>query len=137
MSHAITIQLSDQVYRQLMQAASCFQQPTEAIIQDSLQHTLPPLFQEIPEEYQSDVFPLLAMNDAELRQEAQRTFAPELWEQYENLLERKKNTALTEQEQQSLAQLRREADVLTFRRGYAAVLLKRRGHPLPPLREPV
>jgi hypothetical protein len=133
MSQAITIQLSDQVYQQLMLAASRFQLPTEAIIQNSLKHTLPPLFQEIPEEYQGDVFPLLAMDDRELQQEVQRTFAPARWEQYENLLERKKNMPLTEQEQQNLAQLRREADVLTFRRSYAAVLLKRRDYPLPPL----
>jgi len=102
MSHIIHIELSDQVYQQLIRAASHFKQPTEAIIQDSLKHTLPPLFQETPEDYQNDVFPLLAMNDAELKQEAQRVFPAEHWETYEALLERKKTSDLTDEEQESL-----------------------------------
>lgn len=131
MSHSITIHISDMLYQQLRQAASLFHQPAEAIILSSLNHTLPPLLEEIPGEYQRDVFPLLAMNDDELQYESQRTFPPERWQEYEQLLGQKKMTALTRDEQRTLDKLRREADVMTFRRSYAAVLLKRRGHPLP------
>ena len=64
-----------------------------------------------------------------------RVLSPERWAEYEALLDRKKTGALTNAEEERLATLRREADVLTFRRGYAAVLLKRRGHRLPTLQE--
>jgi hypothetical protein len=75
------------------------------------------------------------MDDANLQREMSRTFPPEHWVEYEALLERKKTGALTNEEQERLDTLRREADVLTFRRGYAAVLLKRRGYHLPTLQE--
>ncbi len=69
------------------------------------------------------------MNDADLRQEMSRAFPPERWVEYETLLDKKKTGALTSTEEQRLDTLRREADILMFRRGYAAVLLKRRGYP--------
>ncbi len=131
MSHAITIHISDLLYRQLRQATSLFHQPAETIILNSLNHTLPPLLQEIPDEYQYDVFPLLSMNDEELQDESQRTFSPERWQEYERLLERKKTSSLTHDEEQTLNTLRHEADIVMFRRSYAAVLLKRRGYHLP------
>ena len=135
MSHSVTIHISDTLYQQLRQAAALFHQPPETIILDSLNHTLPPLLEEIPEAYQCDVFPLLAMNDDELEHESQRTFSPEDWQEYEQLLEQKKIAPLTRDEKRTLERLRRKADILTFRRGYAAVLLKRRGHL--PLLQPV
>jgi len=127
MSKSLTIHISDTLYQQLIKAASLFHQPAETIILDSLNHTLPPLLEEIPEAYQYDVFPLLAMNDDELRNESQ-TFPLEHWQEYEQLLERKKIALLTRDEERTLDRLRREADIVTFRRSYASVLLKRRGH---------
>lgn len=134
MTHAITINVSDALYQQLYQAAALFRQPTEAIILDSLRHTLPPIFEDIPAAYQDDVFPLLAMNDQELLQESRRTFPADRWQRYESLLEQKKIGQLPPDDEQALQTLRREADVLTFRRSYAAVLLKRRGYRLTPPR---
>jgi len=131
MSHTIMLNVPDTLYNQLRRVASFFHRPTETIIIDSLNHTLPPLFEEIPVDYQDDVFPLLSMNDQELQIEAQRTFPRERGQTYESLLERKKTIGLTSDEAQTLDVLRREADVLTLRRSYAAVLLKRRGYPLP------
>jgi len=135
MSQTITIQLPDTLFGQLKRAAELFRQPTETLIAQSLAHSLPPLLEEIPFQYQPDVFPLLQMTDAELQSEMSRTFPSERWVEYEALLARKKTGALTSAEEELLATLRREADVLTFRRGYAAVLLKRRGYRLPTLQE--
>ena len=102
MSHSITINVSDSLYKKLRRAALLFHRPAETIILDSLQHTLPPLFEEIPAEYQDNVFPLLAMNDHELKNEANRTFPREHWPAYESLLERKKTAGLTSDEEQTL-----------------------------------
>ncbi len=134
-TRTITLPLPDTLYRQLRRAAELFQQPAEAIVIQSLAHTLPPLLEEIPSQYQPDVYPLLQMSDAELQQEARRTFPPAPWAEYEALLDQQKTRPLTAEERQRLDNLRREADVLMFRRGYAAVLLKRRGYRLPTLSE--
>jgi hypothetical protein len=135
MSQTITINLSDTLYEQLKRAAELSRQPTEAVVIQSLTHTLPALLEEIPAQYQPDVYPLLQMSDADLQREAKYTFPPERWAEYEALLNEKKTRPLAPGEQRRLDTLRREADVLMFRRGYAAVLLKRRGYRLPTLQE--
>ncbi len=127
----MSIQLPDKLYQQITQAARLYRQPAETIILRSLNHTLPPLLDEIPVQYHADVFPLLAMDDLALQQELRQVFSPERWAMYETLLDRKKSAPLTDEEERQLAELRREADIVMFRRSYAAVLLKRRGYALP------
>lgn len=131
MSQAVVVELPDPLYQQLAQAAKLFHQPIAKIVEQSLQHSLPPLLEDIPAEYQHEVFPLLAMSDRELQSEAQQVFDPDLWAEYAALLDKKKQADLNKQEQIRLELLRRQADILSLRKGYALVLLKRRGHPLP------
>ncbi len=131
MPQTITISLSDSTYRQLKKTAELSSQPLDRIIEQSLAHSLPPLLEEIPAAYQGDIFPLLKMGKEELEAELGLVFPPDHWENYEALLARKKLHTLTAAEQRKLDKLRREADVLTFRKGYAAVLLRRRGYLIP------
>lgn len=133
MSEALTIHLPETLYRQLQRLAELVQQSPEAIVTQSLRHSLPPLIEEIPAEYQRDVYPLLRMSVAELQNEVQQVFPTAQWAEYEALLTKRKEAMLTQSEQQNLDTLRREADVLTFRKAYAAVLLKRRGYRVPAL----
>ncbi len=77
----------------------------------------------------------MKQHDAELKREMSRVLPPKHGAEYESLLDRKRSGALTSAEEKRLDALRREADVLTFRKGYAAVLLKRRGYRLPPIEE--
>ncbi|MCI0394839.1 MAG: hypothetical protein L0332_12855 [Chloroflexi bacterium] len=135
MTQAVTIKLSDKLYSQLKRTAELSRQPLEAIVEQSLTHSLPPLLEDIPAEYQADVYPLLQMDQVELQEEARRVFPAEQWAEYEALLEKKKVEALTAGEQARLGALKRQAAVLTFRKGYAAVLLKRRGYHVPTLDE--
>ena len=135
MSQPITVNLSDKLYQQLQRIAELSHQSPEIIIEQSLAHSLPPLLEDIPPEYQSDVFPLLQMSEAELQQEIMRVFSEHEWADYELLLDKKKVAPLTPNEQTRLNLLRRKADVLTFRKAYAAVLLKRQGKTIPSLPE--
>ncbi|MDL1910830.1 hypothetical protein FBQ81_09085 [Chloroflexi bacterium CFX6] len=135
MTQTINVRLPEPLYSQLKRAAELSRQPADVIIAQSLAHSLPPLLEEIPNQYQPDVFPLLKMNDAELKREMSRVLPPKHGAEYESLLDRKRSGALTSAEEKRLDALRREADVLTFRKGYAAVLLKRRGYRLPPIEE--
>lgn len=127
----ITIELSEPLFEKLQRAARLTKQPVETLVEQSLATSLPPLLEDIPDEYQKDVFPLLEMDAADLQQEVQRVFPPERWRRYETLLEKKRKTGLTGAERKELDVLRREADILTLRKGYAAVLLKRRGYHVP------
>lgn len=91
---------------------------------------MPPLLKEVPVEYQADVYPLLEMDTAALRNEVRQILDADRWAEYDQLLAKKK-TGLTAQEEKRLAELRREADIVMLRKGYAAVLLKRRGYAVP------
>lgn len=135
MSQTINVHLPEPLYSQLKRAAELSRQPAEAIIAQSLAHSLHPLFEEIPSQDQPDVFPLLQMSDAELKREMSRVFSPKDWAEYESLLDKKRSGSLIGADEKRLDTLRREADMLTFRKGYAAVLLKRRGYRLPTLEE--
>ena len=131
MAQIITISLPDTLYQQLQRTAELSRQSLEEIVKQSLAHSLPPLLEDIPPEYQADVYPLLQMSKNELQKEVTQLFPEEQWAKYEALLNKKKLTQLTPEEQTQLDALRREADILTFRKGYAAVLLKRQGYHLP------
>jgi hypothetical protein len=135
MTQTLTIQLSETTYDQLKRAAELTHQSVDAVVEQSLLGGLPSLLEEIPPAYQPDVYPLLRMSEAELRAEAQRWFPAERWAEYEQLLEQKRVSPLSDPAQARLDVLRHEADILTFRKGYAAVLLKRRGYAPPTLAE--
>lgn len=131
MAQAITITLPDNLYDKLKRTAELVDEPLEAIVTQSLSQSLSPLLDEVPTEYQADVYPLLRMNNADLQAELQRVFPAESWLEYEELLEQKQENALTASEQTRFDMLRRQADVLMFRKAYAAVLLKRHGYQIP------
>src|SRR5512137_2743660 len=95
--HTLTISLPDNLYRQLKRVADLARQPAETVIVQSLAHSLPSLVDEIPIQYQPDVYPLLSMSDDELERESQRIFPAERWAEYELLLDKKKAGALTDQ----------------------------------------
>lgn len=132
---AVTIKLPNDIYEQLQRTAELTKRPLDTVIAQSLSHSLSPLLEEIPANYQKDVFPLLEMNDKALQKEVENTFPAKAWAEYEALLQQKKERSLTESEQTRLDALRYQADLLTFRKAYAAVLLKRRGHRIPSISE--
>lgn len=135
MSHAITIELSDSLFDQLQRTAELSQRPLEILVHQSLAQTITPLLEDIPSEYQRDVYPLLEMNEEALMAETQALFPAEQWAEYESLLAQQKEHPLTVVEKARLDQLRRAADLLMLRKGYAALLLKRRGHRPPSVEE--
>jgi hypothetical protein len=128
MSQAFTVKLSDVLYQQLQRTAAISNQSVDAVIEEGLSQILPPLLDEIPEEYQADVYPLLKMGADQLQAEATQVFPADQWTEYENLLNEKRARSLTAQEATRLRELRRLADLITLRRAYAVVLLKRQGY---------
>jgi len=135
MPQVITIELPDTLFEQLQRTAALTRLPLQTLVEQSLSHSLSPILEDVPKQYQAEVYPLLEMSDAELINEAKRTFPRERWRRYELLLGKKREQGLTASEQAELDSLRYEADVLMFRKGYAAVLLKKRGYRLPSVQE--
>lgn len=131
MTQALTIYLPDHIFQQLQQTVQLAHKSADSIVANSLSHSISPLLEDIPEAYQADVFPLLEMSETELQEEARKTYPAEKADKYEALLEQKKERPLSAEESSVLEKLRRDADILTFRKGYATVLLKRRGHRVP------
>lgn len=135
MTHAVTLELPDTLYDQLKSAAELTRYPIEHLIEQSLAHTISPLLEDIPRQYQREVYPLLELDEDKLMEETRRVFPSDLWDDYEVLLGEKKERSLTDSERSRLEILRSEADILMLRKGYAALLLKRRGYPSPTLNE--
>jgi hypothetical protein len=135
MAQAITIHIPDTLYDQLKRTAELSQRSIDTIVAHSLSHSITPLLEDIPAEYQADVYPLLEMDETALQAEVRRIFPMERWSIYEALLEKKKEGQLTEKEHAQLDALRREADILMFRKAYAAVLLKHHGFHPPSIHE--
>ena len=135
MAHAITVEISDTLYDQLKRTAELVQRPLDAIVKEGLVHTVSPLVEDIPAAYQHDLYPLLTMDETALMREAKAIFPIERWERYEALLEQKKEHPLDKAEETLLNELRREADVFMLRKGYAVLLLKRRGYHSPTINE--
>lgn len=136
MSHTLTVQISETTFEQLERAAALAKKSVNVIVESSLTHILAPLVQDIPVEYQPDVYPLLEMNESDLRREVFQRFSEEQSNEYEQLLEEKRERALTQSEQTRFDELKRQANVIMLRKGYAAVLLKQRGYVVPSLQEP-
>lgn len=132
MTYSIMVELSDTLFHQLKRASELTQQPMQKLVSQSLAQNITPLLEDIPEEYQRDVISLLEMSEADLYQEAYATFPQTQWVTYEQLLAKQKEQSLSTDERQQLDTLRRQADVLMLRKGYAALLLKRRGYQPPP-----
>lgn len=135
MTQAIMVHIPDILYDQLKRTAELSHRSIDTIITQSLAHSIPPLLEDIPLEYQSDVYPLLEMGEQELQAEARRVLSASRWSEYEALLEKNQAGELTAHGKIRLDLLRRDADVLMLRKGYAAVLLKLRGYHAPALHE--
>jgi hypothetical protein len=131
MTQRVTIELPDELYYQLKRTAELMGKPIASVVEQSVRYTVPPLVEDIPEAYQVDIFPLLDMDIHALKAEAAQTFPADKWARYEELLELKRDRPLTQEEDHELTQLRREADILSLRKAYATVLLKRQGYAIP------
>jgi len=112
MAQAITIHIPDTLYEQPKPTAELSQRSIDTIAAHSLSHSIAPLLEDIPAEYQADVYPLLEMDETALQAEVQRIFPMERWSVYEALLEKKKAGPLTTPENTTLDALRREADMI-------------------------
>ncbi|MGI2902670.1 hypothetical protein [Tolypothrix sp. VBCCA 56010] len=127
----ITLQIPEILYQRLVNTARATQRPLEEIILHALQVGSPPVWDDVPEEFQADLAALDKLDDNTLWQIVHSCKTAANMERYNILLEGNSNGTLTEAERLELMALRHEADLFMLRKAQAAVLLRWRGYSVP------
>ena len=126
----VTLELPGTLYRFARQVAEATKQPVEAVLQDSIAHTLPPLDDVSPEEA-AELAELAGFDDAALWREARATMTATEQAEVHDLLDRQGAGELTSAERARLQDLLDTYGRLTVRKAYTYLLLARRGYRVP------
>jgi hypothetical protein len=129
---AITVELPEEVYRHVKRATEGMKRPVERVLASIVKGATPSL-EKVPTQYRSDLESMETLGDEELWKIAESRVPAEHQRRLARLLGKSQSAGLTEREQQTLSRLGNEADRLTLRKSYAYLLLKYRGHRIPPL----
>ena len=130
--HTITLHLPETVYIRLQQAAQATKQTMEDLAIQAIQTGSPPDWNDVPAEFQADLAALDRLDDKSLWRIA-RTRQPQAdFVEYQELLDKNRNETISDAERRKLAGLRIEADRFMLRKAHAAVMLRWRGHQIPP-----
>lgn len=136
MTEAMTIQLPATTARRLHRVARLSHRRVDDVLAETLQQaTLPPLLEDIPAVFHDELSKLELLSTKALNKQMRASISPKVLECYDNLLEANAARELDKREKQELAMLRYKADLLMYRKAYAAVLLKLRGQRIPTLAE--
>mgnify|MGYP001606101204 CR=1 FL=1 len=128
----LTIQLPEDLYLRLQQAAQATQQPLNEIFLHVVQVGSPPGWNDIPAEFQADVATLDRLDDTALWRIARQKYSETEMKMYQDLLDKNADGSISEAEKQKLQTLRIEGDRFMLRKAHAAALLRWRGHQIPP-----
>lgn len=134
-TETLTIHISEAAARRLRRVAEITRRPLEDVIAVTLESSLPPLLEDIPEVFRADLAALETLPSKELRLVMLARLGSERASRYDALLELHAVSVLDAKAQGELDALRSEADQLMFRKAYAALLLKWRGEYVPTLAE--
>ncbi len=127
----ITIPILETVYRRLQRAAEIAGKPVNEIAAQSIQDSLPPLLEVVPQPYRTDLATMEAFSDTDLWNVARAQVTVKDQRRFRRLRKKKSLGPLTEREQTHLTELRRAIDLVMFRKAYAYLLLKWRGCRVP------
>ena len=131
-SRTITLDLPENLYVRLQQAAQATQQSFDAILLRAVQVGSPPGWDDVPAEFQTDLAALDRLDDAALWQVARAQQSEAEMTRYQTLLDNNANRTITSTEQDELDQLRMAFDRHMLRKAQALALLRWRGHQVPP-----
>ncbi len=133
MLHTVTVQLPENIYLRLREAAHATKQSLNNIILRAVEMGSPPDLHDIPAKYQADLAALDHLDDNSLWLIARSIHQETDFVQYDDLLEKNKNGTISDDESRRLAELRTEADRFMIRKAHAAALLRWRGHKMLPI----
>lgn len=127
----VTLEIPDNIYQRLVYTASATKRPLEDIIIQALKVGQPPVWDNIPDEFQADLINLDLLDDQKLWEIATSKKTSEDLEKYDLLLSKNKNGNLTETEKLELSKIRHEFDIFMLRKAQSAALLHWRGYQVP------
>lgn len=130
--HTISLNVPENLYLRLQQAAQATQQPLEKILLRAMQLGSPPGWESVPAEFQADLAALDRLDDDSLWEIARLQRGEAEMVRYQILLDKNANTSLTPAEKIELDELSTTFDRAMLCKAQAAALLKWRGHQLPP-----
>jgi len=131
----LTIHLPANAVHRLRRVAEISGRPVDEVIANTLQVGLPPLLEDVPEAFRRDLARLEALANEGLWHYLREELPASQIARYDQLLAANASGTLDEAGRGELAQLRRAADSLMFRKAYAALLLRWRGERVPSLAE--
>ena len=130
----ITITIPETLYQQLEAAAHSSAQSLDAVVAQSLERTIPPhLAALLPSALQAELDAMEHLSDEVLRAIAMSVELPERSNRIDELVKRQQDGTMTAEEETQLTALQAESEALMVRKAHAFVLLKSRGHTLPPI----
>lgn len=131
LAETITLKIPERLYRRLQNTAQSTHRSLDDVIIHALQIGSPPVWDDVPAEFQADLAAMDRLDDATLWQTARSYKTEAEMERYDELLEKNGAGELTAVEQQELQHLRQEADRFMLQKAHAAALLRWRGHTVP------
>lgn len=131
MAATVTLQIPDLIYQRLVNTANATGRSLEEVMLHALKVGSPPDWDNVPDESKADLAALDRFEDEALWKLATARKTAEEMERYNELLELKQNSNLTQAEKLELMELRSQTDRWMLRKAQAAALLHWRGHHVP------
>jgi hypothetical protein len=128
MSEPITLQIPDPLYQRLVNTAQATHRPIEEVVFHSLKVGSPPIWDGVPEEFQTDLAVLDRLEDEALWKIAQARKTTSDMTRYEALLQQNQEHTLSATDRAELTDLRIEGDRFMLCKAQAAAILSWRGH---------
>uniref|UniRef100_B8HKJ2 Uncharacterized protein n=1 Tax=Cyanothece sp. (strain PCC 7425 / ATCC 29141) TaxID=395961 RepID=B8HKJ2_CYAP4 len=131
MAATVTLHIPDPIYQRLVNTAVASDRPLEEVILHALKVGSPPDWDNVPDEFKSDLATLDRLDDQALWKIATARKIADQMARYDEILNRNQQNNLTDSEKLELIELRKEADRFMLRKAQAAALLHWRGHTVP------
>jgi hypothetical protein len=128
----VTLRLPEETLRRYQRSAAAVHKGVEEFIIERLEEAAPPLADDAPLSVQEALQHLESLDDEALWAVAKSKLPPNQQRRYTRLLNKNSQGTLKPEEQETLATLGEEARRLTLLKAHAFMLLKWRGHTLPP-----
>lgn len=124
----ITLQIPENIYTRLQQAAQATRRTLDEVVLHAVQVGSPPRWDDAPASYQADLAALDRLDDDTLWPVVRRRTSAETMARYQELLDKNAEETLTAAEREDLTRLRMEAERLMLCKAHAAALLRWRGY---------
>ena len=132
MSQTVTLQLPEDLYLRLQQAAQATKRSLEDIFLRAINVGSPPGWKDVPAEFQTDIAALDRLDDASLWRIARSKKKESDMMHYQKLLDKNADGTISKAESRTLTELRTEFDRFMLSRAHAVALLRWRGYSIPP-----